>query len=141
MDRRLKSKKLRNKTKPNDNEHCKIRDKKQSIHIDHGDYGTGIGCQYHFKHASFRRSGNEIKQIKTSIFDGVAVLFVEYTFQSDVDDKYQELVREIGALRPSLPENIYSIDINKVDPSNVNVIQLALISENAPRPLLKKQAD
>src|SRR5690606_40839297 len=50
---------------------------------------------------------SDIKQIKTSIFDGVAVLFVEYTFQSDVDDKYQELVREIGALRPSLPENIY----------------------------------
>lgn len=84
---------------------------------------------------------SDIKQIKTSIFDGVAVLFVEYTFKSDVDDKYQELVREIGALRPSLPENIYSIDIDKVDPSNVNVIQLALISENAPRPLLKKQAD
>lgn len=84
---------------------------------------------------------SDIKQIKTSIVDGVAVLFVEYTFESDVDDKYQELVREVSALRPSLPENIYSIDINRIDPSNVNVIQLALISENAPRALLKKQAD
>jgi len=84
---------------------------------------------------------DDIKQIKTSIVNGLALIFVEYTFESDVNDKYQELIREISALRPSLPENIYSIDVQRVDPSNVNVIQLALISENASRNALKQKSE
>src|SRR3546814_401898 len=84
---------------------------------------------------------DDIKQIKTNIVNGLALIFVEYTFESDVNDKYQELIREISALRPSLPENIYSIDVQRVDPSNVNVIQLALISENASRDALKQKAE
>ncbi|TCK84759.1 efflux RND transporter permease subunit [Albibacterium bauzanense] len=84
---------------------------------------------------------DDIKQIKTNIVNGLALIFVEYTFESDVNDKYQELIREISALRPSLPEDIYSIDVQRVDPSNVNVIQLALISENASRDALKQKAE
>lgn len=84
---------------------------------------------------------DDIKQIKTNIVNGLALVFVEYTFESDVNDKYQELIREISALRPSLPENIYSIDVQRVDPSNVNILQLALISENASRDALKQKAE
>src|SRR5690606_14443923 len=84
---------------------------------------------------------DDIKQIKTSIVNGLALIFVEYTFESDVNDKYQELIREVSAIRPSLPENIYSIDIQRVDPSNVNVMQLALISENATRGALKQKSE
>src|SRR3546814_16349926 len=62
---------------------------------------------------------DDIKQIKTNIVNGLALIFVEYTFESDVNDKYQELIREISALRPSLPENIYSIDVQRVDPSKI----------------------
>ena len=36
-----------------------------------------------------------IKQIKTTISDGVAVLLVEYKYESDVEEKYSELVREV----------------------------------------------
>lgn len=82
-----------------------------------------------------------IKRIKTSISDGVAVLFVEYTYESSVEDKYQELVREVNALRDELPQNIASIEVRKVEPSDVNVIQLALVSENAPREKLKYYAE
>src|SRR5690606_290747 len=84
---------------------------------------------------------DDIKQIKTNIVNGLALIFVEYNFESDVNDKYQELIREIAAIRPSLPENIYSIDVHRVDPSNVNIMQLALISENASRDALKHEAE
>jgi len=84
---------------------------------------------------------DNIKRIKTTILDGLAVLTVEYKFESDYDSKYQELVREIGVLRPQLPQDIYSIDIQKVEPSGVNVLQLALISQNASRKSLKKVAE
>ncbi|WP_026969052.1 efflux RND transporter permease subunit [Algoriphagus terrigena] len=82
-----------------------------------------------------------IKRIKTEIQDGVAVLFVEYNYNEDVNEKYQELVREVNTLRPELPEDIFSIKINKVRPSDVNILQIGLISENASRDNLKKYSE
>ncbi|WP_373399968.1 efflux RND transporter permease subunit [Algoriphagus halophilus] len=83
----------------------------------------------------------DIKKIKTEIKDGVAVLQVDYNYNEDVTEKYQELVREVNALRPELPKDIFSIEIRKVRPSDVNILQLALISENASREQLKSQAE
>lgn len=82
-----------------------------------------------------------IKRIKTNISDGVAVLFIEYKYESDVDDKYSELVREVNALRSELPQNIASIEVRRVLPSDVNIMQIALVSENASRDKLKEAAE
>ncbi len=83
----------------------------------------------------------DIKKIKTEIKDGVAVMLIEYNYEEDVTEKYQELVREINALRPELPEEIVSIEVRKVRPSDVNILQLALVSENASKEQLKNQAE
>jgi multidrug efflux pump subunit AcrB len=83
----------------------------------------------------------DMKRIKTTISDGLAVFRVEYKYESDPDEKYQELVREINGLRSDLPSDIFSIDIQKFQPSDVNIIQVALISENASRPKLKFHAE
>lgn len=82
-----------------------------------------------------------IKRIETEIKDGAAVLLVEYNYNEDVDEKYQELVREVNTLRPQLPEEIFSIEVKKVRPSDVNILQIALVSENASREALKTEAD
>jgi multidrug efflux pump subunit AcrB len=84
---------------------------------------------------------DDIKRIRTSIRDGLAVLSVEYRYRVNVDDKYQELVREVNGLRGSLPQDIYMIDVQKIDPSNVNILQMSLISENASRDKLRKAAE
>lgn len=83
----------------------------------------------------------DIKRIRTSIKDGVAVIGVEYKYESNVDTKYQELVREVNGLRSSLPTDIQSIDVNKVLPSSVNILQISLISDNAPKETIKKYTD
>lgn len=83
----------------------------------------------------------DIRNITTTINDGVAVVYVEYSYDSDRDDKYQELVREINSLRDELPSDILSIEVRKVSPSDVNIIQLALVSENASDATLRKLAD
>ena len=83
----------------------------------------------------------DIKRVKTEIQDGVAVIFVEYNYNEDVNEKYQELVREVNSLRPELPADIYSIEIRKVRPSDVNILQLALISENASKEQMKHYSD
>lgn len=82
-----------------------------------------------------------IDRIVTSIEDGLAVIRVEFKYGVDVDNKYQEVIREVNALRSSLPEDILKIDIRKVDPSDVNILQVAMISENASYKDLKSEAE
>ena len=83
----------------------------------------------------------DLKKITTTIDDGVAVIDVEYKYESDVDAKYQELVREVNGLRPDLPDDIYSLEVKKVTPSDVSVLQIALVSENASDERLKYFAE
>ncbi len=80
---------------------------------------------------------DDIKEIKTNIQDGVAVMEVEYKYSSNVEAKYQELVREVNSLRASLPQDIYKIEVRKITPTDVNVLQLALVSENASNEKMK----
>jgi len=82
-----------------------------------------------------------IKRIETEVKDGAAILLVDYKYSEDVDEKYQELVREVNTLRPQLPAEIFSIEVKKVRPSDVNILQIALVSENASRESLKTEAD
>ena len=83
----------------------------------------------------------DIKRVRSSINDGVAVITVEYKYESSVNEKYSELVREVNGLRSQLPPDIYSIEVQKVLPSNVNILQMSLVSENAPKESMKKYAD
>ena len=41
----------------------------------------------------------DIKKLISDINDGLAVIRVEYKYESDPDEKYQEVVREINALQ------------------------------------------
>jgi multidrug efflux pump subunit AcrB len=74
---------------------------------------------------------DDIKRLRSSISNGVAVIRVEYKYSSNVDSKYQEIVREVNSKRAELPADIYSIEIQKQQPSDVNILQVALISETA----------
>jgi multidrug efflux pump subunit AcrB len=73
----------------------------------------------------------DIKEIKTSIVDGVTTLEIEFNYGVDPDEKYDDVIQAISKVRPELPEQIYSLEIRQVSPSNVNVLQLALLSETA----------
>ncbi len=83
----------------------------------------------------------DIKRTRSDIKDGVAVIVVEYKYESNVNDKYQELVREVNGVRSQLPQDVSSIDVQKVSPSSVNILQLSLVSDNAPTEALKKSAE
>ncbi|HMQ07056.1 MAG TPA: efflux RND transporter permease subunit [Saprospiraceae bacterium] len=84
---------------------------------------------------------DNIDYILTTIEDGLAIVKVEFKYGENIDNKYQEMVREVNALQSQLPAEIYSIKVERVDPSDVNILQIALISENASLRSLKKEAD
>ncbi|RPD42843.1 efflux RND transporter permease subunit [Chitinophaga barathri] len=82
-----------------------------------------------------------VLRIRTTMRDGLAVFRIEYKYSSNVEDKYQEVVRVVNNKRRDLPQDNLFIEVEKFQPSDVNVMQLALISENAPRDRLKFYAD
>lgn len=84
---------------------------------------------------------DDIKRLRSSISNGVAVIRVEYKYSSNVDSKYQEIVREVNSKRAELPADIYSIEIQKQQPSDVNILQVALISENAANQRMQYYAE
>lgn len=81
-----------------------------------------------------------IKRIRSTSNDGLAVINVEYTYGSNVDEKYSELIREINSIRDDLPKEIARIEVQKISPTSVNVLQIALVSDNASRTSLKLAA-
>ncbi|HEU4601838.1 MAG TPA: efflux RND transporter permease subunit [Steroidobacteraceae bacterium] len=74
---------------------------------------------------------DDVKQIETTINDGVAVIAIEFLAKADADKKYDEVTREVNALRPELPSDIAKLEIRKLSPGLVNIVELALVSEDA----------
>ncbi|MBN1158266.1 MAG: efflux RND transporter permease subunit [Bacteroidales bacterium] len=83
----------------------------------------------------------DIKRIETVIKEGIVSISVEFIFGTDAADKYGEVVQQVNALRSSLPEEIYSITVSKWSSSDVNILQLAFVSDSAEYSVLEDQAE
>jgi len=84
---------------------------------------------------------DDMNHVITNVDDGLAVFRIEYDYGVDPDEKYQEIVREVNALKGELPSDIFRIDIKKFSPTDVNIIQVALLSEVASAKELGQYAD
>ena len=58
---------------------------------------------------------DDVKRIRSRMDDGLAVVSVEFKYESDPDKKYQDVVRELDGLRGELPADILSIDILNIE--------------------------
>lgn len=74
---------------------------------------------------------DDVYKIETTVTDGVSVTAIEFTARADPDKKYDEVTREINALRPTLPTELASLEVRKLSPGLVNILQVALVSEDA----------
>jgi multidrug efflux pump subunit AcrB len=83
----------------------------------------------------------EIKRLNSTALDGLALIEIEFIYGSDPDRKYDEVVREINVVRPSLPDDVFSVEIRQFTPGTVNIVQLALVSETADWRELAKHAE
>jgi multidrug efflux pump subunit AcrB len=82
-----------------------------------------------------------VEEIESRIQDGVATVRVEFDFAENPDDRYDEVVREINALRPELPQELAVLKVEKVTTLDVAIAQVALVSETAPYRVLDDLAD
>ena len=84
---------------------------------------------------------DNIKTIKSEINDGVSTTTVEFDYGVNVDEKYNEVIREVNSLRSQLPTDLQELEVDRSDPSNVNTYQIALVSDNASYKELYDRAD
>jgi multidrug efflux pump subunit AcrB len=74
---------------------------------------------------------DDLMKMETSIRDGVSFTAVEFETFVDADKKFDEVTREVNAIRPDLPPETQII-IRRFSPGLVNTIQIALVSADAP---------
>ena len=75
---------------------------------------------------------DDVHKMQTTINDGLAFTYIEFNANTDADSKYDEVQREVNALRPELPAEVQKIEIRRVSPGLVNIVQVALVSADAP---------
>lgn len=84
---------------------------------------------------------DDIFELRSTIEDGLATMRIEFLYGTDPDDKYDDVVSAIAKIRDQLPENISDLRIDKASPTDVSILQLALVSEEASYLEIKKHAD
>ncbi len=84
---------------------------------------------------------DDVKKLTSTALDGLALIEIEFIYGVDPDRKYDEVIREVNAVRPTLPSDVSSIDIRQFTPGTVNIVQFALVSTDADWHQLSKLAD
>jgi multidrug efflux pump subunit AcrB len=84
---------------------------------------------------------DDVKKIDSHMRDGVATVFIEFHADQDPDKKYDEVTREVNALRPELPAELTRLEITRSTTLNVNIVQVALVSPHASYATLDSLAE
>ena len=74
---------------------------------------------------------DDVHELRSTSTDGVMQLVVECDDGVDTDRKHDEVVREVDALRSQLPSGLQKLEVEQLDPSGVNIVQVALVSDQA----------
>ncbi|MBL7797746.1 MAG: efflux RND transporter permease subunit [Saprospiraceae bacterium] len=82
-----------------------------------------------------------IDRMRSVSANGLMALTQEFKHGQDPEKKYEEVLREINALRPDLPQDLYRIEVQRFSASDVLVLQTAILSENASWQQMREQAE
>ncbi len=84
---------------------------------------------------------DDIKMIRTELKDGIAVISVEFTYDTDAEEKFDEVVQQVESVRNTLPSEIVYLDVMQWSSGDIAMIQLAFVSELLPYSEMENQAD
>ncbi len=85
---------------------------------------------------------DDLTKLETTVVDGVAIIFMEFKVSADADKKYDEVTREVAVIRDGLSASgsVANITVKKWSPAYVNIVQFALVSEDAPYSVMEDTA-
>lgn len=84
---------------------------------------------------------DDIKDIESKAFDGLSSTFIEFTADSDPEDKYRKVLEAMNNVEGDLPEEIFDIEKRKFSVLDVAILQLALVTDTVDYVVLGDLAD
>lgn len=86
------------------------------------------------------QSLDDVSQVDSSSTDGLSTVSIEFDWGSDADDKFNDAVREVSAIRDQLPEGT-AIEFRRARTTRAAMLQYALVSETASWRRMEKYAE
>ncbi|RMH89543.1 MAG: efflux RND transporter permease subunit [Calditrichaeota bacterium] len=83
----------------------------------------------------------DIKKYETVIRDGLVFMRIEFYGGVDPDEKEDEVREKVNGVRDELPEELYSLEVEQATPQEVNIFQIALVSDSASYRELEQEAE
>ena len=84
---------------------------------------------------------DDIDKVESTSVDGAAIIRVHFAWNVDPERKYDQVVREVNAIRGNLPSGLARLEIERVRTTEVAIVQAALTSDVLPMRRLEKVAD
>jgi len=81
-----------------------------------------------------------IVRVQSRSTDSTAVITAEFSWSGDPEKNYDEVVREVNAIRSTLPSALTRLEFQKTRTTEAAVIQFALVSDTASYRRLEKYA-
>ena len=72
-----------------------------------------------------------IVKVQSRSTDSTAVITAEFSWDGDAEKNYDEVVREVNAIRSSLPSALTRLEFQKTRTTEAAVLQFALVSDTA----------
>ncbi len=83
---------------------------------------------------------DNLDHVSSTSTDSSAVIAAQFDWQSDPDKHYDDVVREVNAIRQSLPASVSRIEFRKFRTTEAAVLQFVLVSDTASFRRLEKIA-
>jgi multidrug efflux pump subunit AcrB len=87
------------------------------------------------------RELDDLRDVESTMQDGFSLTVVEFDWDADTEKKYEEIVREVNALRPDLPQDLARLEVERLRTTEVAILQIALLSETAAFRELERAAE
>ncbi len=83
----------------------------------------------------------DVENIRSTAADGFALVTSEFSWDIDVDRKFDEVVREVNAIRPTLPTGVLRVEVEKASTAQTNIVQMAIVGDKVTYRELEHLAD
>jgi multidrug efflux pump subunit AcrB len=84
---------------------------------------------------------DDIDKIRSTVKDGFVSVGVDFTYGTDPEKKYDEVLRQVNVERTRLPSGVTGIEVRKIQTVNVAMMQVALVSPEASYARLQDLAE
>ena len=84
---------------------------------------------------------DDLKDIKSNIEQGMTTVRVSFIYGADADEKFDDVQSAVNTIRDQLPEGIVKLAVEKVNPGDVPIMQLAMVSPIADFAQLRRVSE